>query len=115
LPRFDCYVVGSHPRDVLIPPAIVASAAKTGLLKRGNTTGRAFLAGPMPVLLVDGTVAGIWESKRTARELAITVQPFVSLSKERRGALDAAAQRLGEVIGLDASIRLGSVRTRPHL
>jgi len=115
LPRFDSYVVGSHPRDVLIPPPVVASATKTGLLKRGNTTGRAFLAGPMPVLLVDGVVGGIWESTRTSRELRVTVQPFVPLDKDRRAAIQRTAARLGAVLGLDASVRVGSVKTRPHL
>ncbi|OLC53569.1 MAG: hypothetical protein AUH85_13925 [Chloroflexi bacterium 13_1_40CM_4_68_4] len=115
LPRFDCYVVGSHPRDVLIPPPVVARASATGLLRPRSGTGRAFLAGPMPVLVVDGAVAGIWESKRAARRIAIRVQPFARLDASRRDALERAALRVGEVFGVEAELAIGAVTTRPHL
>ena len=77
--------------------------------------GRAFLAGPMPVLLIDGVVSGIWESKRSSRTLAIDAQPFVRLGTDRREALERCAVRLGEIIGLNATLRVGAVATRPHL
>jgi len=115
LPRFDAYAVGSYPRDVVAPPAVVAKAAATGLLRARSGTGRAFLVGPMPVLLVDGVIAGIWESTRTAKRIAIRVQPFVSLDKRRRAAVDRAAARIGEIVGSDATIAIGAVSTRPHL
>jgi hypothetical protein len=115
LPRFDCYSVGSHPRDVVAPPAIVATAATTGLLSRGTGSGRAFLVGPMPVLVIDGRVAGIWESKRTAKRIAITVQAFVGLDAKRRAGIEAAAMRIGEIVGLEATLAISTVGTRPHL
>ena len=115
LPRFDCYAVGSHPRDVVAPPDVVAHAAATGLLTRGSGSGRAFLVGPMPVLLIDGVVAGVWESTRRAKTLAIRVQPLVTLAATRRRALERAAQRIGEIVGLDATLQVGKVSTRPHL
>ena len=115
LPRFDAYAVGSYPRDVVAPPAVVAKAAATGLLRARSGTGRAFLVGPMPVLLVDGVIAGIWESTRTSKRIAIRVQPFVSLDKRRRAAVDRAAARIGEIVGSDATIAIGAVSTRPHL
>jgi hypothetical protein len=115
LPRFDVYVVGSHPRDVVIPPTVVSRAAATGLLKGAAGTGRVALAGPMPVVLVDGAVGGIWEWKRSARALAIVAQPFVPLDAGRRAALERSAARFGEIAGLDATLRIGTVATRPHL
>jgi hypothetical protein len=115
LPRFDCYTVGSHPRDVVAPPDVVAGAATTGLLSRGSGTGRAFLVGPMPVLVIDGVVAGIWESTRKSKHIAIRVQPLVTLSATRRRAVERAATRIGEIVGLESSITIGKVSTRPHL
>ncbi|TMB59914.1 MAG: winged helix DNA-binding domain-containing protein, partial [Chloroflexi bacterium] len=115
LPRFDCYAVGSHPRDVVAPPDVVARAAATGLLTRGAGSGRAFLVGPMPVLLVDGTVGGIWESTRTAKHIAIRVQPLITLDAKRRRSLERAVMRIGEMVGLESSIAIGKVSTRPHL
>ncbi len=115
VPRFDVYVVGSHPRDVLIPPDIVKRATATGLLRGGIGSGRSYLAGPMPVILVDGVVSGIWESKRSPRRLDIVAQPFVKLDATRRADLARCAARLGEITGLAATLRIGAVRTRPHL
>ncbi|MDQ2953223.1 MAG: winged helix DNA-binding domain-containing protein [Chloroflexota bacterium] len=115
LPRFDAYVVGSHPRDVLIPPAVVDRAAATGLLHPRSGTGRAFLAGPMPVLVLDGRVVGLWDADRSARRLTVRVQPFVRLEPQRRDALEDAAQRLGEILGLEVALTMANVRTRPHL
>ena len=115
LPRFDAYAVGSYPRDVVAPPAVVERAAATGLLPARTGTGRAFLTGPMPVLALDGVISGIWESTRTARRIAIRVQPFVRLDRARRAALTDAAARIGQISGLDASVEIGSVTTRPHL
>ena len=115
VPRFDAYVVGSHPRDVAIPPDIVKRAAATGLLRGGIASGRAYLAGPMPVILVDGVVSGIWESKRSSRRLDIVAQPLVKLDAQRRAELERSAMRFGEIVGLDATLRIGKVKTLPHL
>ena len=115
LPRFDVYAVGSYPRDVVAPPEIVAKAAATGLLRRRSGTGRAFLFGPMPVLVLDGVISGIWEAKRTAKRITIRVQPFVRLDGTRRRATLRAAQRIGQIVGAEADLEIGAVTTRPHL
>jgi hypothetical protein len=115
VPRFDVFVVGSHPRDVLIPPDIVRRATATGLLRGGIGSGRSYLAGPMPVILIDGVVSGIWESKRRGRRLDIVAQPLVRIDATRRADLERCAARLGEITGLEATLRIGQVRTRPHL
>lgn len=115
LPRFDAYAVGSYPRDVVVPPAAVARASATGLLPSRSGSGRAFLCGPMPVLLVDGAVAGIWESKRTAKSIAIRVQSFTRLDRARREDVARAAERIGKIVGLESSLAFGAIATRPHL
>lgn len=115
LPRFDCYTVGSHPRDVVAPPAIVARAGATGLFTRGRGTPRQFLVGPTPVLLIDGAVAGIWESKRSRNGMAVRVQPFVRLSAVQREAVASRADHIASVFGLRAALSFGAASTRPHL
>jgi hypothetical protein len=55
LPYFDAYVIGCHPRATLFP-------ACRG--KRALTGGQ---AGNVPVLLVDGVVAGVWHQRRSGR------------------------------------------------
>jgi hypothetical protein len=69
----------------------------------------------MPVLLLDGVVGGIWESTRGARRIAIRVQPLLALDRKRRRAIDDAAARIGEIVGLEPTVTIGRVSTRPHL
>ncbi|MEH1165304.1 winged helix DNA-binding domain-containing protein [Micromonospora sp. CPCC 205539] len=75
LPYFDAYVIGCHPRDRLYPGAAAERA-----LARGQ-------AGNFPVLLVDGTVAGVWHHRRSGRTIHVTVEPLRALSAGRRRAL----------------------------
>jgi hypothetical protein len=115
LPRFDVYAVGSHPRDVIAPPPVVAGAGTTGLFTRGRGSARQYLVGPTPVLVIDGAVAGIWESKRSRTEVAVRVQPFVRLSVTQRDLIAACAERIASVWAARASLRFGAATTRPHL
>ena len=56
---FDCFAVGSHPRDELAPPEAARRAAAHGrAFAKGSA--RRFLCGPLPVLLVDGVIRGVW-------------------------------------------------------
>ena len=115
LPRFDPYVVGSHPRDELIPPSSAKHALATGILPKRARTGREFLAGPMPVLLVDGQVAGVWEQHRARGRIAMRVQTFVRLTADDRRELESRVDRIGLVLGEDAVLSFGAITTRPHL
>ncbi len=111
LPSFDCYVRGGYPRDVLIPPASAERALEGA--PRGRS-GRADLAGPLPVLLVDGVVVGIWE-RRVGRRFDLRVEPFVWLSAGQRAAVKAQAARVGEILEAPAQLSFGAVDRRPHL
>ncbi|HEY6410711.1 MAG TPA: winged helix DNA-binding domain-containing protein, partial [Ktedonobacteraceae bacterium] len=51
LPHFDCYLIGCHPRDRLVPVAWVKR-----VLTRGSI-------GTLPVVVVDGIVAGLWQQQ----------------------------------------------------
>lgn len=61
LPYFDAYTVGCQPRELLFPGRAAERALSGGQ------------AGNVPVLLIDGTVAGVWHQRRSGRRLDITV------------------------------------------
>jgi Winged helix DNA-binding domain len=113
LPSFDCYVRGAYPRDRAIPPASAARALE-GAPSR-STSGRADLAGPLPGLVVDGVVVGIWERRRSGRRFDLRVEPFVRLSAAQRKAVDARATRIGEILEAPVTLSFGPIERRPHL
>jgi len=39
----------------------------------------------------------------------------VKLDAQRRAELERSAMRFGEIVGLDATLRIGKVKTLPHL
>ncbi|MFD9591813.1 DNA glycosylase AlkZ-like family protein [Kitasatospora sp. NPDC059973] len=102
LPYFDAYTVGCHPRDLLFP-----GPAATRALNRGQ-------AGNDPVLLIDGTVAGVWHQRRTGRRVDITVEPLTGLTRRHRHDLDAQATRIGEILEATPTVTIGQVTTGPH-
>ena len=104
VPRFDCYVIGCHEpgwqRDLLIPHAA------------GN---RVFAggAGPFPVVLLDGLVAGLWERRRRGTEILVEVDEFGGEIAKRADQVEREATRVGELLGARAtlSLRAGAVTT----
>ncbi len=58
--------------------------------------------GPAGALLAGGDIAGTWRPKVHGRALTVTVSPFRSLTTAERQALDAEADLLRTVRGLDA-------------
>jgi hypothetical protein len=103
LPYFDAYGIGCHPRAKVFPgPATERALAK------GQ-------AGPVPLLLIDGVVAGVWHQRRSGRRLAITVEPFGHLGTARRRALEAQVERIGEILEATAELTIGEVTATPHL
>src|SRR3712207_7623558 len=55
-------------------------------------------AGNLPVLLIAGTVAGIWHQRRSGRKLDITVEAFDRLTDAQRRELDEQVERIGEFL-----------------
>ena len=103
LGHFDVYAVGAHPRERFAPGA--ASRIITG----GST-------GNVPSLLIDGVAAGVWERRLRGRMLEITVDPAVRLTRPRRQQLEAAAQRVAEILEVaEYNVRISEVAARPHL
>ncbi|MER5420073.1 winged helix DNA-binding domain-containing protein [Streptosporangium roseum] len=102
LPYFDAYTVGCHPRELLFP-GLAAERALAG----GQ-------AGNFPVLLVDGTAAGVWHLRRSGRRLDITVEPFAPLTAARLHELDEQVERVGEFLEGVPRLTVGTVTVGAH-
>ncbi|MFE6663391.1 winged helix DNA-binding domain-containing protein [Streptomyces sp. NPDC057697] len=102
LPYFDAFVVASQPRERLFP-----GAAYTRALARGQ-------AGNFPVLLVDGTAAGVWHQRRSGRRIAVTVEPLTPLTAGQLRELEAEVARVGEVLEGNAELTVGTVTVGAH-
>ncbi|REK84807.1 winged helix DNA-binding domain-containing protein [Streptomyces inhibens] len=102
LPYFDAYGIACRPRDLLFP----GRAAKRALAGRQ--------AGNFPVLLIDGTVAGVWHQRRSGRRIHLTVEPLTPLTARQRRALDTQVLRVGEILEGTAELTMGTVTVGPH-
>lgn len=103
LPHFDPFVVGSFPRERMYPATDKRRAMANSQ------------PGTRPVLLIDGTVAGIWSAKRTSTRYDVTVEPFVALDSRSRSELERDARRFAEFLGLEGSLTTGTVTAGAHL
>ncbi|MDJ0345593.1 crosslink repair DNA glycosylase YcaQ family protein [Streptomyces sp. PH10-H1] len=103
LPYFDAYVVACQPRERLYP----GRAAERALTPGGQ-------AGNHPVLLVDGTVAGVWHQRRSGRRLDITVETLRPLTVPQLGELDGQAGRIGEILEGTPRLTIGDVPVGAH-
>ncbi|MBM7489019.1 hypothetical protein JOD64_000241 [Micromonospora luteifusca] len=102
LPYFDAYAVGCHPREQLFPGAAAERALAGGQ------------AGNYPVLLIDGTVAGVWHQRRSGRTIRVTVEPLRALGTGCRQALEEEVERVGEILEGKPSLTIGTVAIGPH-
>lgn len=97
VPQYDAYVLGAFPRHEVVPPAT---------RPRISTYGKGRWEGPaaLPLVLVDGVVAGMWARKLAKRTVAVTVEPFADFDTEL---LDDEVERLGAFLNRQASLRIG--------
>ncbi|MET9951035.1 winged helix DNA-binding domain-containing protein [Streptomyces sp. NPDC006339] len=102
LPYFDAFAIASQPRERLFP-----GPARERALAGGQ-------AGNFPVLLVDGTVAGVWHQRRSGKRIAVTVEPLRPLGAARLRALSAQAERVAEILEGRAELTVGPVAVGPH-
>jgi hypothetical protein len=102
LPYFDAYTIGSHPRERLFP-----GKASERALNNGQ-------AGNFPVLLIDGTVAGVWHQRRTGKQIHITVEPLEELTPVLHRGIEEQAERIAEILEGKAQLTIGAVTTGPH-
>ncbi|MBE1485363.1 winged helix DNA-binding domain-containing protein [Plantactinospora soyae] len=102
LPYFDAYTVGCHPRNRLFPGPAAQRALAGGQ------------AGNFPVLLIDGTVAGVWHQRRSRRSLDVTVEPLTPLTVAERRELDDRVERLGQILEEKPQLTIGTVLVGGH-
>jgi hypothetical protein len=102
LPYFDALVVGSHPRAALFPGRAYERA-----LSRGQ-------AGNYPVLVIDGTVQGVWHQRKSGKRVTVTVEAFARLTAARRSEIEQRAERIADIQGLSAAVAFGEVTVGPH-
>ena len=102
LPYFDAYTVGCHPRV-----RVFSGRAAERALSGGQ-------AGNFPVLLVDGTVAGIWHQRRSGPTVHLTVEPFDPLTPAQLRDLDDQVARVGELVDARTRLTIGTVTTGGH-
>ncbi|MDQ6693457.1 MAG: winged helix DNA-binding domain-containing protein, partial [Chloroflexota bacterium] len=103
LPHFDCYVIGCHPRDQLLPPDWAERVPPRTIPSQ------------LPTLLVDGKVAGIWQRQAKGGQVEVRVEPFLALDARQQRELEEEAARIGSILGAEASLTVGPVMVRPHL
>jgi hypothetical protein len=92
LSHYDVYTIGCHPREHLIPEQ------KERVFLRG--------AGPNPVLLVDGRVAGVWQRTQRGRRVELRVEPFGALTKAQQSELADDAARVARTFGAEPVLDL---------
>ncbi|MFF1899318.1 winged helix DNA-binding domain-containing protein [Streptomyces sp. NPDC058228] len=102
LPYFDAFAIASQPRERLFP-----GAAYTRALAGGQ-------AGNHPVLLIDGTVAGVWHQRRSGRRIAVTVEPLSPLTAGQLRELEEQVARVGVVLEGKPELTVGKVTVGPH-
>jgi uncharacterized protein YcaQ len=108
LPHFDCYLVGCRPRDNLVPKRVQEQTAERRLKRQD-------LHSPLPILLIDGVVGGLWERRLARGVVTIRVEPFGKLDARQTRELRAEAERIGEILEAEVDLSIGSVGARPHL
>jgi hypothetical protein len=88
LPPYDEYTVAYKDRDAVLDPAY-AKQAGNGIFS--------------PVIVVDGRVVGTWKRSFKQNTVVLTAQPFTELGETERRALEVAAQRYSDFLGMSVS------------
>jgi DNA glycosylase AlkZ-like len=100
MPQYDCFVIGSRPREQLISDA---TYERIRSYRRGHYEGVVAL----PTLLVDGLVIGMWARRTRGRRIEVTVEPTEELTARQHRRLEAEVARVGAFFGTDASLAIG--------
>jgi hypothetical protein len=104
LPQYDCYLLGCGPRERIVPEVARPRVNTDGRGRFESATG-------LPVRLIDGAVAGIWERRKQGKTTALQVESFVDLTTRQRERLEAEAARIGAFLGMDMTLSLGVLGT----
>lgn len=85
LPSFDPYLLGHVDKSHLVTPSRYKSVFR----------GQGWIS---PVLLLDGTVGGIWSQARRGKRLSVKVMPFKKLSRRIRSNIEEEAAGLARFL-----------------
>ncbi|HEX8682473.1 MAG TPA: winged helix DNA-binding domain-containing protein [Ardenticatenaceae bacterium] len=103
LPQYDCYIIGSRfGRERIVPES---ARARVFAHKNGRFEG----AVGLPLLLIDGVVAGMWERRKRGSRTEIRVEPFIHLTAHQSQQLEAEALRSGEFLGTEIVLLQGAL------
>lgn len=102
LPQYDCYLLGCGPREWVVP-----QAART----RVSTYGRGRFEGAtaLPVVLIDGVVAGMWERRKQARSSELRVEAFGQFTPWHYEQLEVQVSRIGAFLQEEVLLSLGTL------
>jgi uncharacterized protein YcaQ len=103
LPPYDCYVLGCGPRQWVVPQVARARVSTYG---RGRFEG----ATALPVLLIDGVVAGMWERRKLASRSELRVEAFGQLTARQHEQLEAEVTHIGAFLEGEVALSLGALR-----
>ena len=95
LPAFDHYVVAA-PRD---SAAVLAPGHRARVYRPQGWMS--------PVVIVDGVIVGVWRHEIFDERVSVDVEPFGDLPGEVREDVEGEARRLGELLGIEASVEWG--------
>lgn len=93
LPHFDPYLLAHRDKDHLVE----ARHYKRVYRNQGWIS---------PVVLVDGSVAGVWSYQRQGKKLQVTVEPFSKPSRELHAAIAQEAESLAGFFGCDLRLSI---------
>ena len=85
LGAFDTLLLGYRSRDLILAPERATRVRAGGMI--------------FPTVLVDGMVAGTWQTKRGRAGTAVTVRLFERVTRRTGAALEAEADDLGRFLG----------------
>jgi hypothetical protein len=93
LPAFDSYLLGYRSRAFTLAPRFASRIQGGGWI--------------LPVLLVDGRVAGTWRAVPQGRRLVVQVRPFERLMPAVIPRLEAEARDVGRFLARETTLDLG--------
>jgi hypothetical protein len=99
LPEYDAYVMGFREREHLVPEVV---RSQLSAQPRGRYEGPAGVR----FVLVDGTLAGLWDRKQRGKRVELKVALTAKLTKSRRAELAAETERIGTFLGLEPVVVL---------
>lgn len=94
LSEYDVYIMGFRQREHLVPEAVREQVAAHG---RGRYEGPAGVR----FLLLDGLAGGLWERKKTAKRIELTVRPAQKLTRAQRAELELESERIAAFLGVE--------------